>query len=59
MQLNVTFGTIVSVNSENRTATVKLDSGQTSGKNYKYPKNCAPIIGDRILIFNNAIIAVY
>lgn len=59
MQVDATFATITSVNTPNRTATVKLDNGQVSNKNYKYPKNSTAAVGDRVLIFNNAIVAIY
>lgn len=59
MQVNATFATITSVNTSNRTAQVKLDNGQVSSKNYKYPKNTIPSIEDRCFIVNNAIVAIY
>lgn len=59
MQLNASFGTVISTNTSNRTAQVKLDNGQVSSKNYRYPKNFIPENGDRCFIVNNAIIAIY
>lgn len=55
----MSFGTVLTVNAYNRTVTVSLDNGQASGKNYKYPKNVTMVIGDRVLICNNAVVSVY
>lgn len=59
MQINMSFGTVTTVNTWNRTAQVVLDDGQLSNKNYKYPKGSTPANGDRVLICNNAIVAIY
>lgn len=59
MQINASFGTITSINTSNRTAQVELDNGQSSGKNYRYPKNITPSNGDRCFIVNNAIVSIY
>lgn len=55
----MSFGTVTSVNTGDRTTKVTLDNGQMSNKNYKYPKNTVPQAGDRVLICNNAIVAIY
>lgn len=54
------WGTVLTVNSTNNTIIVRLDNGEETGKEYRYPKTgYTPVVGDRAYFSNNVCIGIY
>lgn len=54
------WSTVLTVNSTNRTVTVKFDNGESNNKPYRYPKTgYTPVVGDRAYFIDNVCVGFY